>query len=99
MLIRQKRSRELDDQDKSRRLVSSPLDRGRFCARKRVLRDHLDHWTKKFRRDRGPTLLQLTCRLARRSPQTLSAEAGAEYFLLCRSRMPQFESGRAAELV
>src|SRR5262245_64032715 len=98
MSIRQKRTREPDDQDKSRRLVSCPLDREPFCARKKVPRDRRGRWKEKFRRDRGPALFQPMCRPARRLPRSLSAEAGAECFPLYRSRMRQFESESVAAL-
>src|SRR5436190_8288609 len=98
MSIRQKRTRELDDQDKSRRLVFCPSDRARFCVRNRAARGRPDRWKEKFRPDRGLGLLQPMCLPARRSPRTLSAEAGAEYFALCRSRTPQFGSKSVAGL-
>src|SRR6478735_1891036 len=96
MSIRQKRTRELDDQDKSRRLVSCPLDRLRFCVRNRAQRGRLGRLKEKFRRDRGPALLEPMCRTARLSPRSLFAGEGAEYFPLCRSRMRQFGSGSVA---
>src|SRR6516165_1372822 len=96
MSSRQKRTQELDDQDKSRKLVSCPLNRARFCVRNRAPLGRPDRWKEKFRRDRGPALLQPKCQPARRLPQSLSAEAGAEYFLLYRSRTRQFGTGSVA---
>src|SRR3982751_6632267 len=99
MSIHQKRSQGLDDQDKSRRLVFSPLTRARFCARNRARPGRPAHWKEKLRPDSVSAFLQPMCRRARRSPQSPFGEAGEEYFVLCRNRMRQFESGPAAEFV
>src|SRR5262249_16552513 len=96
MSTRQRRTRELDGQDKSRRSVSCPLDREPFCGRNRAPPGRPGRWKGKFLRDLASALLQPTCQRARRSPRNLSAEAGAEYFPLSRSRMRQFESGSVA---
>src|ERR1043166_10177133 len=80
MSIHQMRTRELDDQDKSRRLVSCPLTDAQFCVRNRAPPDRPDHWKEKFHRGQGSALLQPMCQPVRRSPESLSAEAGAKYF-------------------
>src|SRR5215468_10956909 len=99
MSSRQKRTQELDDQDKSRKLVSCPLNRARFCVRNRAPLGRPDRWKEKFRRVRGLALLQPMWQPARRLPQNLSAGAGAEYFPLYRSRTRQFGTGPVAGLV
>src|SRR5215831_6080167 len=98
MSIRQRRTRELDGQDKSRRSVSCPLNRARFYVRNRARRGRQDRWREKFRPGRALALLQPMCWRARRSLRSLFGEGGAEYFLLRRNRTRQFGSAWAADL-